>query len=273
MSEAKIIEQLEGLGYTKAEVEVLLVLIRSGSSTGGKLAKITGYSRPKVYEILEKLTQDGWLQVQLYGRPKVYSVLDPAKALENKILLEQERLRSKVRELKSSLSTIYEEHKEAWVEEEAQVTILKSVGAYVDKLSNMLNNAKQNIFMICGAMLRREYLMLQKTLPRIRDKGVKPKIVTGEFLGLGEVSLEELRSLFGSGEIGVLKLLGDASQQFQMPPFRITVVDEAELMLVFPRVYRGEIVSIIALYNNIKPLAESIAFIYNIIWKMATSTA
>ena len=56
MSEANVIEQLEGLGYTKAEAEVLLVLLRSGSSTGGKLAKITSYSRPKIYEILEKLT-------------------------------------------------------------------------------------------------------------------------------------------------------------------------------------------------------------------------
>nr|MDO8079439.1 helix-turn-helix domain-containing protein [Candidatus Freyarchaeota archaeon] len=154
MSEAKIIEHLEEFGYTKAESEVLLVLLREGSSTGGKLAKITGYSRPKVYEILEKLTQDGWLQVQLYGRPKVYSALDPAKALENRILREQERLSAKAEKLERFLKSIYEEHKESSVEEEAQITILKSVDAYVDKLSKMLRDAEQDILMICGAMLR-----------------------------------------------------------------------------------------------------------------------
>lgn len=35
MSEASIIEHLEGLGYTRADTEVLLVLLRLGSSTGG----------------------------------------------------------------------------------------------------------------------------------------------------------------------------------------------------------------------------------------------
>nr|MDO8079441.1 hypothetical protein [Candidatus Freyarchaeota archaeon] len=113
--------------------------------------------------------------------------------------------------------------------------------------------------------------MLQKTLPRIREKGAKIKMITGEGLGLGEVSLDELKSLFGSGEIGALRFSGETSKQFQFPPFRITVVDEREVMLVFPRIYRGEIVSVIALYNTIKPLAESIAFIYTVIWKIASS--
>ena len=43
MSEERIIDQLRELGYTRAEAEVLLVLLRLGSSTGGKLAKIRGF--------------------------------------------------------------------------------------------------------------------------------------------------------------------------------------------------------------------------------------
>ncbi|MFB0563478.1 MAG: TrmB family transcriptional regulator [Candidatus Lokiarchaeia archaeon] len=273
MSEAKIIEQLEGLGYTKAEAEVLLVLLRLGSSTGGKLAKITGYSRPKVYEILEKLTRDGWLQVQLYGRPRVYSMLDPAKALDNRIIIELEKLRSKASKLEDYFKTIYEKQREYGVEEEIQITLLKSVGAYVDKLSKMILSAEQNILMICGVMLNREHLMLQNTLPKIRKKGVEIRAVTGEGLSLGEVSINNLKSLFQSGEIGILQLSAEASKPLKFPPFRITVVDEKQMILVFPRVHRGEIVSIIALYNSVKPLAESIAFIYNVVWKLASSTA
>ncbi|MHA1209460.1 MAG: hypothetical protein ACTSSA_08660 [Candidatus Freyarchaeota archaeon] len=43
MSEERITGQLMALGYARAEAEVLLVLLRLGSSTGGKLAKIRGF--------------------------------------------------------------------------------------------------------------------------------------------------------------------------------------------------------------------------------------
>ncbi|MHA1604912.1 MAG: hypothetical protein ACTSV0_00740 [Candidatus Freyarchaeota archaeon] len=43
MSEGRVIDQLRALGYTRAEAEVLLVLLRLGSNTRGKLAKITGF--------------------------------------------------------------------------------------------------------------------------------------------------------------------------------------------------------------------------------------
>ncbi len=101
-------EMLQHLSLTEAEATVYIQLLKEGVVTAGKLAKLSAYSRPKIYEILEKLVFLG-LAESYPARPIRFRALNPELAIPSYLKSKREELDRAEEELKSALKEHFSE--------------------------------------------------------------------------------------------------------------------------------------------------------------------
>jgi len=88
---------LREIGFTNGEEKVYLALLKLGSSTTGAIAKESGASRSKIYEILEKLSRKGIVShfkknnVSYFNAAPPKRILEYLKERENSMVLQRQR--------------------------------------------------------------------------------------------------------------------------------------------------------------------------------------
>lgn len=75
-------EELRDFGLTENEVMIYLALLKLGSSNPSKLAEKTGFSRPYVYDVLERLLEKQMVSTVLRKNKKYYTAIDPKQLVE-----------------------------------------------------------------------------------------------------------------------------------------------------------------------------------------------
>jgi HTH-type transcriptional regulator, sugar sensing transcriptional regulator len=70
---------LEDIGLTEGETKVYLALIHLGQSTSGPITDKSGVSRSKIYNILERLIQKGFVSYIIKEKTRHYLAEDPVK--------------------------------------------------------------------------------------------------------------------------------------------------------------------------------------------------
>ena len=102
---------LESIGLTRGEADVYLTLLKAGNTTSGLLIKESGVSRSKVYDVLERLKQKGFVSEVIKENTRYFEATDPSRIIDylnskkaelDKSIISSQQL---VKELKKTQST------------------------------------------------------------------------------------------------------------------------------------------------------------------------
>ena len=165
--EDKVLRILQKLNLTEAEAGVYLLLLKQGSATASSLAKISGYSRPKVYEILGKLMKLG-LAESFPDRPAKFRVFDPAVAIPSYITAKKEELEDVENLLKSSLKELFKQP----TSKESQIFITRGFKNCSVKYCELVRNSENEIYSFLGWVSKREIEGMIKAYSVARESGV-----------------------------------------------------------------------------------------------------
>ena len=72
---------LQEIGFTKAEADVYLALLETGSALAGKIIKKTGFHRSTTYQILERLKEKGYVSSVIQGKKQYFQGVSPDRIL------------------------------------------------------------------------------------------------------------------------------------------------------------------------------------------------
>jgi sugar-specific transcriptional regulator TrmB len=142
---------LQGLGLTEAEAAVYIQLLKEGIVTAGKLAKVSAYSRPKVYEILEKLVFLG-LAESYPARPIKFRALNPELAIPSYLKAKREELDRVEEELKSALK----EHFSEKLPRESGIFVNHGLRKSTLKYCELVRSAEKQIYTFLGWVSAKE---------------------------------------------------------------------------------------------------------------------
>ncbi len=225
--ESNGVSLLMRLGLTEAEARVYLRLLREGSVTAGRLARITGYSRTKVYEILEKLRREG-LAESYPTRPAKFKALDPSASIPMLIERRKRELAAAEEVLLSSLSKIWNKRSS----QEGQVFITEGIHKASAKLLEILNTAEEKIYSFMAWVYREEYGSLLSALREAHDRGVEIFMVVYDNPHFNDGAAPEELSRFSSF-CRRFCLLPRDFHPFPLPPLKILLVDDRDVNIVF----------------------------------------
>jgi len=101
-----VIEQdLQGIGLTDGETKAYLAMLESGSSTVGPIAKKSGISYSKIYEVLQRLIDKGIVSFIVKEKTRYFQAVNPSmlyrflERQEDEIEKNKERLKKIIPEL------------------------------------------------------------------------------------------------------------------------------------------------------------------------------
>lgn len=77
-----MIEALKRIGLTEGEIKAYLALLELGSTTTGKITKISGISGSKVYEVLDRLMNKGLVSFIVKNNVKHFEATSPERILD-----------------------------------------------------------------------------------------------------------------------------------------------------------------------------------------------
>ncbi len=247
-------EKLEKLGFSEAEAKVYIELLKSGVTTAGKLAKISGYSRTKVYEILEKFLKLGLIE-SFPTRPIKFKALSPEIAIPIYLKSKKEELEKLEKELIPFLKELTNKKEP----KEAQVFINRGLKKCLAKYCELILNAKKEIYSIIGWLSRDEIEEILKALEIAKEKNIDTNIVY-----LDNKYLKE------QAEHGHIEKLKNITRNFYFvptdfipipsPPIKILTVDGKEICVIFGDYFEdGLLKDVVSVHYHEIPAASTIA--------------
>lgn len=266
-----ILKELEEFGMTEAESDIYMLLLVEGRATAGQLSKLSGYSRPKTYEALEKLRKEGLIEVH-YGRPKQYHAIDPSVSLEKYVVSKASTLQKVYKELSPVLSEIYAEKEEEEVSEETVVWIVEGKRNFLIKMEELLKKAEKEARLMSGYFIEGEVDLLVQLADHLHEKDVKVMMLAPRKSMLpGQKMKEHLQLLAKKFEVNVI-LRGSNGEEWMIPPIKMLMIDLKAVIVCLPRIRRGKhpkIVSVTGLYIENQIMIDSIISLYNMFRGMA----
>jgi sugar-specific transcriptional regulator TrmB len=225
--ENKEVSLLMGLGLTEAEAKVYIRLLREGSVTAGELAKLTKYSRTKVYEILEKLQREGLVE-SYPTRPTQFKALDPSVSIPLYVQLKRQELETAENLLSRSLSKIWNKRPS----QDAQVFINEGLNKTSAKFLELINQAEENIYTFMAWISRGEYDSLLDAFKKARERGVEVYMAVYDNPDFKDGVSPEMLTEFSTYSHEFYLVPRDF-HPFPLPPVKLLVVDERDVNIVF----------------------------------------
>jgi len=193
---------LQELGLTDYEARAYAMLVTTGPSTAGELSKLANVPYSRIYDILSRLEQRGWLEVQA-GRPSKYRSRAPAEVVKL-VKTEQERKIKEVGEaVVKELEPIYSRKAEA---KRPDVWIIRGGKNLLTKIGEMLSRAEVEV-LISLPNLPQEVSGMIPYLAILDAKNIGIRVLISQKLKLRDLELPrklEIRkreTLFGGGVI------------------------------------------------------------------------
>ena len=126
---------LEGLGFSKLEVNIYLILLDNGAMSPYQIAKKVDISRSSIYNSLEHMLNKG--MVEIIPEETVMYIAKEPEVLLNKVEKEyKENICNAKEELKNYLETRYEE----------KSAIIKGYDNVIVKMKYIIDNADKEVF-------------------------------------------------------------------------------------------------------------------------------
>lgn len=217
------IKNLGKLDLTEAESRVYVHLLKHGTSTAGKLAKISSYSRPKVYEILEKLVNLG-LAESFPTRPKRFKALDPEIAIPSYLGMKRAELDEVENKLKDSLTEFFNKPES----KESEIFINQGLRKCSLKYCELVKNAEKEIYSFLGWTSMEEIENLIDAYTIAKKNGVSTKVAYFENeMFKDQTSKEDEAKL--SKTVSIFYPIPNTRLPIKNPPVKFLIVDDHSL--------------------------------------------
>lgn len=241
---------LQKLGLTEAEASVYIQLLGEGVTTAGRLARVSLYSRPKIYEILEKLVQMG-LAETYPTRPIRFRALDPELAIPSYLRVKHEELHRAEEELKRSLGKYYTEKSS----KDSGIFVNRGLRKSILKYCDLLRSANSQVFTFLGWVSRKEIDELIETFSGLENVDVNLAYFRNtEFKEqIREEDVDRLSKVVGN--FYIVRHLPIAN-----PPVKFLAVDDHSLHITFgDYLDDGTLKDVISVHYHNIPVIRNIA--------------
>jgi sugar-specific transcriptional regulator TrmB len=206
---------LEALGLTKTQVKAYVALIEKGTMTASEVSRAARIPYSKVYEALEGLHANGWIDEQK-SRPILYTAKSPDAAIEEMNSKQDAERREREQMVLKELKGIYEKKGE---QERPEIWILRGTGEILSRLRTMVLDTRNELLIALPSVIAPYAEEIAGILAALKERGVKIEILSSEDLPdetqaiLSTVSEVKTRTmLYGGGVIAdskqVVLLLG-----------------------------------------------------------------
>lgn len=166
-----IADSLVKLGMSTNESKILETLFSKGPFGATDISRHSGVPRNKVYEILEKLSKEGIVEVQP-GRPILYRSAPPVSVVESLV----EKYRKAGEEARNTIDRL-KVLQASETDPEAYAWVVRGRDAVKRKLAELLYSAKTDIFIVGG--FPNEYLNhVISALKSASQRGISTRAVS-----------------------------------------------------------------------------------------------
>jgi sugar-specific transcriptional regulator TrmB len=251
----KVIDALQKIGLTYYGAKTYAALVNMGPSTAEKIAKEADVPRSKIYQVLKRLDEGGWVKTE-HGRPLLYKPRYPKEAIEERKLL----LYADAEYASSELSSIYDRH----VDKDApKVWVLRGLDNIVPKIQDMMVRAKSDIAMLGALYSEEEIERVRKYIVSARKRGISVRIITRPKIALKQGHIDLVEQL--SPVVPDMKLLST-------PFIKFVVIDGQEILIVFSKVVDDvpDPDNIIAIWTPNHEISSFMQSNFNTMWDIAS---
>lgn len=234
-----VVETLRSLGVTEYEARAYTALLSLGPSTAAEVSSASGVPYSKIYIVLSKLENRGWVEMQ-GKRPVRYLARPPAEALEILLSEESKRLRKLAEEAVGLLESI---HRRGTEMRKPDVWVIRGATSVFAKAVEIIGRAEVEVLVsLPYSPARLEEFMSLLSLLGVKGVSVRILSAEGVRLKVSGVEVRRRERLFGGG----------------------VIVDGREVLLIL-----GQQNDIIGIWSNEPGLARFAEEYFNYLWKGA----
>lgn len=171
---ARVEKALREIGLTEYETLAYLALVKSGEVTARKISNSTSIPYSKVYSVLDRLEQKGWVEVR-GGRPRLYYPRSPVEALRVEHLRMESRFETFQEFIVSELQPLYERRD---IKERPEIWIVRGAENVASNLNEILGRVKRELMVALPRITTGMLQMVSPSLEQLRDKRVSILLLT-----------------------------------------------------------------------------------------------
>ena len=260
MFDEKMISSLQKLGLTNYCAKSYIVITNFGPIDATSIAKEAGIPRTKIYDVLNKLEEEEWVTVD-HGRPMLFTARDPRNIIDE----HRSTLFTEIDSLLSEMSMMYDQQIK---KEIPKVWLIHGKDNITAKLLDMVSKARKNVMMLGDIYFPEEVESLKSMIQKAKKNSISFRIIASGVIKTSE------------GEIDLIKAFAEVQPEMitsEKPPIKYIIVDEKELLIVFPKIHEDilDLNKVVALWIPSPVVASSMVDMFNIRWneyvKMQTS--
>ena len=241
------------------EVKILTALLSRGISTAGELSDISEVPRSRSYDVLETLEKKGFVIMKL-GKPIKYIAVKPEDIVSRIKKDVQVKLDKKLKTLENIRGTNFFSELEKLhktgvklVEPSEFTGSLKSRENIYHKIHAMLENAKESVTLVTSAEgLARKHNLLKRNLKRLKEKGVKLRIVAP----ITKDNLDIVKELSKFGEV----------RNTQRINARFVITDDKEIMFMVLDDKDVHANYDVGIWMNTPFFSKALIDMFNVVW-------
>jgi sugar-specific transcriptional regulator TrmB len=217
---------MEVIGLTSYEIKAYTTLLTEGSLTAQELSARSGVPYSKIYEVLGKLEEKGWIESD-NSRPTKFYPRSPATAVESMRMRIESEMKEAEGVIMSELMPLYNK---SGIKERPEIWVLRGLYNIVAKVKEVILASEKELLIALPAVASSISKQMQPLLRELKDKGVRIAIIAAEstsediLRALSRVADVRLKdSMFGGGVISDSKqvILLLASERLSNEPLAI----------------------------------------------------
>jgi len=229
-----IVNLLRRLGLNQYEAKAYFALASFGNHTAGELSERAELPRPRVYDVLTRLQDKGFVLIQ-QGRPVKYAALPIQEAMKTLKKQRQAALEEEINKIEEIGKELQSKLKPARKNESAElgekVWTLKGREAIYSKAGAMIAGAKKEVILASTPEKALQKIKaLSKELESARKKGVKIHVVSQG----NEGEITKIASTFTNKILPTRMLLADDQILFYLTDEKTAPEDELGVWLHSP---------------------------------------
>lgn len=217
---------MESIGLTSYEIKAYTTLLAEGALTAQELSMRSGVPYSKIYEVLGKLEEKGWIESD-ESRPTKFYARSPATALEAMRMRLENEMRDAGSVIVGELMPLYER---SGMKEKPEIWVLRGLHNILAQVREVILGCEKELLVALPAIAEGMTRQIQPVLRQLREKGVRIAILASEssnsemIRALSRVADIRIKdSMFGGGVISdsrqVILLL--ASERISNEPLAI----------------------------------------------------
>jgi len=251
MFDENMLSALQKLGLTHYGAKTYIVITTFGPIDATRIAEESNIPRTKIYDVLNKLEQDEWINVQK-GRPKLFTARDPRDIIEER----KSGLLTEIDSLSDEMSIIYNQQIK---KELPNAWLIHGKNNITRKSLDMVSKAKKSIMMLGDLYFPEEVESLKSLILNAKRNNISFRIMSNDVINTSK------------GKIDLVKAFADIQPDMIIsgkPPIKYVIVDEKELLIMFPKINEDilDLDKVVALWIPSPAVASSMVDMFNMRW-------